>query len=192
MKRKLSSPAMSALNWAAQQVEEGDEERDLQQQRQARGGGIEPVLLVELHHLLVEALLVALVALLELLHLGREALHVLHPADALVGERQDRDPHDHGQHHDRPAPAQPDRVVPELEDDVGDVDQRLEDVGDDGGHGIRWRLVDGLGRAPRPRKSRCPSTRSTPPRLHGLQRTTRQVASTSPLSMPNDRTASTA
>ena len=69
--------------------------------------------------------------------------------------------------------------MPELEHRLADVDQRLEDVGDVSAHGLR-----GSARA---RNSVWFSTKSTPPWLHGLQRSTRQAASTTPRSTPYRR-----
>ena len=95
----------------AQDVEERDEDRDLEHDRQARGGRVDLVLLVELHQLLVLALLVVLLLLLERLHLGRVRLQVLHRVDLLHGDRHEHDAHEHGQRHDRPRPREADRLV---------------------------------------------------------------------------------
>ena len=57
----------------AQHVVQRQEDRELRDHREARGERVHLVLPVELHHLLVEALLVVLVALLQLLDLGLRA-----------------------------------------------------------------------------------------------------------------------
>ena len=67
----------------------------------------------------------------------------------------------------------PHAVVEERQDRLDHVDQRLEDVGEDG-HGAR---CGAAGRAP---NRRCASTGSKPPWLNGLQRSRRQPARTSP------------
>src|SRR3954471_4033567 len=113
---------------APQGLVEPDEERDLEDQRQTRAQRIDLVLFVELHHRLLLALLVVLVALLDLLHLRLQPLKCLHRAHLLEGERQDQHPDDHRQPDDRSAPAQADVVVPEPQHGLIDVDQRLEDV----------------------------------------------------------------
>ncbi len=96
------------------------------------------VLLVELHHLLLLALLVVLVLGLDRLHLRRQLLHALHRAELLDGQREQDRAHAHRQQHDRPAPGHPDAVVEERQDRLEDVDQRLEDVrGDKHGSGGR-------------------------------------------------------
>ena len=58
------------------------------------------MLLVELHHLFVELLAVALVLLLDLLHLGLEALHLQHRLRALEGQRGQQDHHREGEERD--------------------------------------------------------------------------------------------
>ena len=76
-----------------------EEHRHLQQQRQARGQGIDLVLLIELHHFFVELLAVVFVLSLELLHLGLQTLHLEHALGALQRERCDQD--HHGKRHER-------------------------------------------------------------------------------------------
>ena len=65
----------------AQHEEERDEDRDLEDDRQARRGRVDLVLPVELHQLFVLPLPVVLPALLDLLHLRRVRLEVLHRVD---------------------------------------------------------------------------------------------------------------
>ena len=144
-----------------EQEEERDEDRDLEEDGQARRGGVDAVLLVELHQLLVHLLAVALVLALDLLHLGRMPLEVLHGVDLLDRQRHEQHAHHHRQRDDGPGPRETDRAVrPEEVDDVGeDVDDRRRDAGDD--HG--W---------------------STPPWLHGLQRRRRHAVFAEPLIGP--------
>ena len=70
---------------------EDDEDRHLQQQRQAAAHRVDVVLLVELHHLLVELLPVVLVLRLQLLHLRLEPLHGHHRPGALERQRGEED-----------------------------------------------------------------------------------------------------
>ena len=133
--RKLGSPlAASSVRElvAAQQVEERHEDRQLEEQRHAGGERVDLVLLVERHHLPLLALAVVLVLLLDLLDLRLVRLQRAHRADLLQRQRQDRQPGDDRQQDDRDPPADPDVVVEEGEDRVGDVDQRLEDALDAG------------------------------------------------------------
>jgi hypothetical protein len=163
----------------ANAVMPGQIDRQLRDQGQARGERIDVVLLVELHHLLVQALLVVLVLRLQFLDVGRQALKRLHRLELLQGQRQQRRAHHDRQADDRQAPAAAhDVVVDEHQDRLEDVDERLEDV-----------RVDERHHEVRGRKTRCCSTGSKPPWLHGLQRSRRQAASTRPRSMPNLRIA---
>ena len=109
-------------------VEEGDEDRELGDQRDAGGERVDFVLFVEAHHFLLHALFVVLVFRLDLLDLRLQRLQRPHPFQLFVGERDQHRPHRHGQGDDRHPPAEADVVVEELEDAVGDVDQRLQDV----------------------------------------------------------------
>jgi hypothetical protein len=69
-------------------------------------------------------------------------------------------------------------MVEELEHRLEDIDERLEDVG-------KEEHVHALAAGARGLKNRWASTGSTPPRLQGLQRSSRHPARTSPRSMPN-------
>ena len=60
---------------AAQHVEQAEEDRDLQEHREATHEGIGLLDLVELHHFFLERLAVTLVLLLQQLHLGLQCLH---------------------------------------------------------------------------------------------------------------------
>ena len=79
-----------------QHVEQRQEDRQLRHHREARGERVHLVLPVEAHHLLVEALLVVLVLLLELLDLRLQPGHRLHRLELLERQRQQREPHERG------------------------------------------------------------------------------------------------
>src|SRR5512133_2167526 len=161
------------LREVPQRVVETDEDRELRQQRQARRRRVDVLLLVELHQLFVELLAVALVLALDLLHLRRIRLHVLHRMDLLDRQRHEQHPYEHGQSADRPRPRQAERVEA-VEDVPKEVFERLQQV-DEGHVNTFWSRAW-----------------STPPRLHGLQRSSRQPASTVPLKSPNSLYASIA
>ena len=120
-----------------QRVVEGDEDRELQQHRQARGGRVDLVLPVELHQLFVLLLPVVLVLLLDLLHLRRVLLQRLHRVDLPDRQRHEQHPDDDRRGDDRPGPAQAEvRVEPvenvthhvlELADDRDRVEDRVKD-----------------------------------------------------------------
>ncbi len=177
---------------ALKQLKEREEDRELEQQRPARGQRVDLVLAVERHHLALQAFLVALVLLLQRLELGRVLLQVAHRADLLDRERQDQQARDEGESDDRHAPGDADVIAEEEEHGLGRVDQRLQDVGEHHQAGApvlgsewsqsRWRSRNRL---------RSESS-STPPWLHGLQRASRQAATTVPRTIPSSRTACTA
>ena len=98
------------------------------EQRDAGGERVDFVLLVEAHHLLLHALSVVLVFLLDLFDLRLQRLQRAHPFERFVGERDQQRPGADREGDDRRPPAEADVVVEELEDRVGDVDQRLQDV----------------------------------------------------------------
>src|SRR5262249_10924663 len=120
--------------------------------------------------LLVLLLLVLLVLLLDLLHLRREALQVLHRVDLPDRQWHEDHPHHDGDRHDRPGPGQPDAVVEPVENVVH--------------HGLE--LADERNGEEHHRAG------STPPRLHGLPRSSRQPARTLPFTRPWRRSAWTA
>ena len=94
----------------AQYVEERDEDRELHHQRQAPAERVHLVLLVELHHLFVELLAIALVLRLELLDLRLQSLHRQHGAGRLRGEREQDEHHGDRQQDDRHALVRDDGV----------------------------------------------------------------------------------
>ncbi len=81
------------LQVGAQHVEQRDEHRELQQQRQARCQRIDFVLLVEFHQLLLLALFVLLVLLFQRVDLRSEALHLLHRLQLPESQRHEHRPH---------------------------------------------------------------------------------------------------
>ena len=101
-----------------------DEDRELREERQARRGRVDVVLLVELHQLFVQLRAVALVLLLDRLHLRRVRLERLHRMDLPDRERHEDDPREDGQRDDRPRPRQADRAVEEVEDRLHHVLER--------------------------------------------------------------------
>src|SRR5262245_26176665 len=173
--------ARDLLLEVAEREEQGDEDRELEQDRQAGGGRVDLVLPVELHQLLVLPLLVVLPALLDLLHLRRVHLEVLHGVDLPHHHGHEEDPHHDDERDDRPGPRQADRVVEPLEDSGEDVLEGRENACDDHVSSPRRRL-----------KTVWSRTWSTPPCDHGLQRSSRQQARTEPRNRPSSRNASTA
>ena len=113
-----------------QHVEKGDEHRQLQQQGQAGGQRVDFVLPVELHDLLLLALLVLLVLLFQRVDLRGHALHLLHRLQLPVGDRHEDCPNQDRQTHDRqpPAEAEQDVIVNEHHDRFEQGDQRREGV----------------------------------------------------------------
>ena len=179
---------------AVQELVEREEDRQLENQRNAGGERVDLVLLVERDHLPLLALLVVLVALLDRLDLRRIRLQRAHRADLGDRKRQDHEPRRERERDDRKAPAQADVVVEEGDDRVGEVDQRLEDVRDD--HACApacvCLCVSATTSESAARKSFRSETGSQPPWLQGLQRRRRQPARIEPRMTPSSRTAPTA
>ena len=119
------------LRELAQDEIERNEDRELRQHRQARRGRVDLVLLVELHQLFLLPLLVGLVLPLELLHLRRVALQVLHRVDLLDHQRHEQEPDHQRQRDDRPGPREPDRAVQPVEDAAEKIFERGERRADD-------------------------------------------------------------
>ena len=88
-----------------EQPEQREEDRHLQQDRQAGGERVGARLLVELHRLLGELLPVVAVLLLQLLDLGLDQLHVPAGLDLLDEQRDQRGPDDQRQADDRQHPG---------------------------------------------------------------------------------------
>ena len=112
-----------------ERVEEADEYRQLEDQGKKRGERVDLVLPIELHDLLLLALLVVLVLRLDRFQLGRHPLELLHRVELLEGQRQQQRPDHNRQRDDRPTPRPADHAVEEDQDRTEDVDQRLENVG---------------------------------------------------------------
>src|SRR3954462_2540192 len=128
----------------------------------------------ERHHLLVELLLVVLVLGLQLLHLRLQQLHRPLVADLLDEQREQEQPHEDREEHDRQRPGRA-AVEPE------DVGQGRVDVLDQPGD----RLVERFHAAPSARGARGATdtwsgTGSYPPGWKGWQRTIRRSASQDP------------
>ena len=150
---------------AADRGVQGDEHRQLQHERQARRERIDPMLLVELHRLLLELAAVALVLLLQLLELGLDGLHGLRRGELLPGEREQHQPHDDREADDREAPRPVGTEPPRSQSTVdGDEDpvQQLDELLENGKviHGRSGQCRRGPGRiaggeAARGRSHRC-------------------------------------
>ena len=99
--------------------------------------------------------------------------------------RHEDDPDEDDERDDRPGPREPGRAVEPLEDRGEEVLERLERVREPEDH-ARLRSSRRAGTA-------CGrATRSTPPWLHGLQRSRRQPATIPPRTSPSSRNASIA
>ena len=131
---------------------QGDEHRDLQEHGPAAGERVDPPLPVQLHHLLVELLLVPLVLLLELLDLGLQGLHGLHGPDLLEAQREQQQADPEGQDDDR-QPVVVDDGVDRRQDRAQRVEDGLPEPESD--HGVAplgwcmtasYRLAPGRGR----------------------------------------------
>ena len=181
---------------ALEQVEERDEDRDLQQQRQAGGERVDVVLLVHPHHLALQALAVVLVLSWISLICGESADSARIERICLTESGRIRARVMKVRSDDRRAVDEAD-VVQEVQHRVGDVDQRLQDVGDEDSDELDHRP----GTVRRRRMRRCGvrrgracgrQTSSMPPSLNGLQRRTRQPATIEPRTGPSSRIASAA
>ena len=93
-------PVDTGRSEPVQHAVQHDEDRHLDQEGQAPAERVDLVLLVELHQLFVELLPVALVLLLDLLHLGLEPLHLQHRLRALEGQRREQHHHREGEERD--------------------------------------------------------------------------------------------
>ncbi|MNC87832.1 hypothetical protein D3C83_35930 [compost metagenome] len=81
---------MAQLDRRQQHPVQGDEHRDLHQDREAAAQRVDLLGLVELHHRLVHLLAVVLVHFPDLLHPRRHQLHLRH---RLVARRRQREEH---------------------------------------------------------------------------------------------------
>jgi hypothetical protein len=193
MKRKLSPKnpaewpcsAANSLQVVLKDVEEGDEDGQLGEERDAGGKGVDLVLLVEAHHLLLHALFVVFVFGLDLFDLRLQDLQRTHPFELFVGQRDQQRAGRDSESDDRAAPGEADGVVEEDEDFVGDVDEELRgELDGDRGHQERispWWTAGSTGPT---RSVKRFGTGSKPPWLKGLQRSRRQQASSRPRTTP--------
>ena len=106
-RRQVLDPAVERrvahLDRHEQHLVEREEDRDLDQDRQAAGGGVDLLALVEGHHLLVELLPVVAEALAQLHHFRLQRLHLAHRAVGLVGQREEDQLDPDGERQDRQA-----------------------------------------------------------------------------------------
>ena len=110
------------MRQVAQKCKQGDEDRHLNQKRQAAGQRIELVLAVELLHLLGLTLGIVGVALLDLEHLGLQHLHTGRRLGRLEHERRQQQTDDDHQDNDGQAPVDRKGLdeLEQLEKDVND------------------------------------------------------------------------
>ena len=135
--------AVGDLLEAVEHPEQAEEERGLQQDRQARAERVGPGPLVEVHRLLRHRLtgvgvLLVLVLGLDLLHLGLDELHPPRGVDLLDEQRDHRGPHHHHEADDgqRPRHARVGRdaedvgeqPVPAVQDPRDDPLERVDQV----------------------------------------------------------------
>ena len=150
------------LEIRAQHVEERDEHRELHHERQARCQRIDFVLLIEFHQLLLLALFVLLVLFFQRVYLRSEPLHLLHRLELPEGQRHEHRADQHGEAHDRQAPAPTHDVVVDEDHDVFEQrDQRREGVLDHVGD--RWHALAGLGCGLSAMGGACAARRRTSP-----------------------------
>ena len=178
-------------------VVEHDQDRELEEHRQASTRRVHPVRPVERHHLLVHLLAqllalgrrrarLRLVAVLDLLHLRREELHPHHRAGARAREGEDDDHHGDREQGDRDGIIR-DKPVEEGEDVPDQNEDRVQDRTDDGRTGL-----GGVGGSGEEHLGPQPGTGSKPRLPNGRQRATRLSASQDPRPAPWVSTASTA
>ncbi len=117
-----------------QHVEEGEEDGDLQEHRQATTHGRNVVIAVKLEHLLAGFLLIIGIFLADFLNLRLQEAHALHAGVALTVERPDDETHDKSHRHNSPTP------VPEPT--VEDVNQVVHGVADDVENAVIHHVVD--------------------------------------------------
>ncbi len=104
---------------------EREKDGDLDQDGQAPRHGVHFFLFVQRHHRLLLALLVVLEALLDLLQLWLQLLHLAHRFERFVGKREEEELHKHCRQQDRDA-----EIADELVEPVHQVEHRLGDEGE--------------------------------------------------------------
>src|SRR5215207_5905306 len=117
------SPAELANN-----VEDADKYRHLDQDRQASAERVHPLLLVELRHLLPLPLRIVLELGTDLVHLRFQILHRAHAPDLLHRQREQQATHDHRQHHDRQPPRRSDSLMKVEQYRTEDVNYGAEQI----------------------------------------------------------------
>src|SRR5215207_1182297 len=110
------SPAELANN-----VEDADKYRHLDQDRQASAERVHPLLLVDLRHLLPLPLRIVPELGADLVHLRFQILHRAHASDLLHRKREKQATHDHRQHNDRKPPRGAYRLMEVQQDGPEDV-----------------------------------------------------------------------
>src|SRR5258706_5768122 len=98
------------------------EHRDLDEDRQTPSHGVHLLLLVKLHQSLLLPRLVVLEALLKLLHLRLQLLHLAHGLVGLVGKGEKEKLHENGRKQDRNT-----EIADEVIEEVHQVEHRLGD-----------------------------------------------------------------
>ena len=101
---------MAQLDRRKQHPVEGDEHRDLHQDRKAAAQGVDLLRLVELHHRLVHLLPVIAVHLPDLGEPRRDELHLRHRLVARRREREEDELDEHREEDDRDAPVASERM----------------------------------------------------------------------------------
>ena len=124
---------MPQVHAVVQRLPEPDEDRQLDQGRQAASQRVDPVLLVEGHGLPALLLLVVLVFLLDLLEQGLEVLHLLGGHRLLAAEREHEHADQQRQQDDRDAVIAL-RAAEDARDPRGQAVDAVEQRRDDGGH----------------------------------------------------------
>ena len=102
--REVGDPekrAVTELDRGPEHGVETEEDRDLDEHRDAAAEGIYPILAVELHRLLVHLLRVVFVFFFQLRHLGREGGHLSHLVGRLVLDRPESGFEDEREDNDR-------------------------------------------------------------------------------------------
>ncbi len=124
LRRKILDPAeerrVAHLDGDEHHLVKGEEDRNLDHDRQTARGRVGAFLLVKRHHLLIEALLVVAEALAQLQHFGLKLPHLGHGAVRLVGEREEHQLDAHGEDQDPNA-----EVADHLRQVTQGIEQRL-------------------------------------------------------------------
>jgi hypothetical protein len=117
---------------ASQEVVKRDEDGELEDQGQAGGERVHPMLLEERHLLALHALAVVFVLLLDFLDVGLQGLHLAHAVHGSEGEGQDHEAGEPGDQDDPDTPGDADVVVQPGDDRV----EEILELGDDRDYGM--------------------------------------------------------